>query len=138
VAYSPPTRPLGVLLVVLGLVLVGGAAAGALLRARATRRTLASRVSYLLLPTDDFDPSEDAVLRAAGQLSRVRRAVLGWLDTRGSGVRLRMDSGPDGRLLCRIEVAGRARSVVRSAFTSMGAIELREEEAVPAEEEARG
>jgi hypothetical protein len=68
----------------------------------------------------------------------VRRAVLGWLDTRASAIRLRMDSGPDGRLLCRVEVAGRARLVVRSAFTSMGPIELRAEETAPAGEEVRG
>jgi len=92
-----------------------------------TRRTLVSRVSYLVLPADDFDPSEEAVLRAAGQLSRVRRAVLGWLDTRASAVRVRLDSGPDGRMVYRVQVARRARSVVRAALTSMGAVELREE-----------
>ncbi len=117
-------------------VMVGvGAACAGWLRTVWTRRTLASRVSYLLLPADDFDPSEEAVLRTAAQLSRVRRAVLGWLDTRASAVRLRMDSGPDGRVLYRVEVAVRARSVVRTAFTGMGAVEVREETAL--EEEVR-
>jgi hypothetical protein len=109
-------------------VLVLTSVVGALwLRRSATRRTLASRVSYVVLPSDDFDPSEDAVLRAAGQLSRVRRAVLGWLDTPASAVRVRLDSGPDGRMLYRVQVASRARSVVASAITSMGTVELREE-----------
>ena len=117
-------------LAVLVAVAVGGAV---WLRMLWTRRTLASRVSYLLLPADDFDPSEEAVLRAAGQLSRVRRAVLGWLDTPASAVRLRMDSGQEGRVLYRVEVAARARSVVRAAFSSMGAVEVRGESA-PEEE----
>jgi hypothetical protein len=47
------------------------------LRIRATRATLASRASYVVLAADDFDPSEDAILRAAAQLGRVRRAVFG-------------------------------------------------------------
>jgi hypothetical protein len=128
-AHAPLTRAITVLVgAAIALLLVGGA--GALwLRVRWTRQTLASRVSYLVLPTDDFDPSEEAVLRAAGQLSRVRRAVLGWLDTRASAVRLRLDSGPDGRMVYRVQVARRARSVVRSALTSMGPVELRDEAA---------
>jgi hypothetical protein len=126
-AQTPLTRALTVLVgAAVALLLVGGACA-LWLRARWTGRTLASRVSYLVLPTDDFDPSEEAVLRAAGQLGRVRRAVLGWLDTRASAVRLRLDSGPDGRMVYRVQVARRARSVVRSALTSMGPVELRDE-----------
>lgn len=128
----------GALLSVAAAAVAVGVVAVGLLRLRTvwTRRTLASRVSYLLLPADDFDPSEEAVLRAAAQLSRVRRAVLGWLDTPASAVRLRMDSGPDGRVLCRVEVAARARSVVRAAFSSLGAVEVRDE-AAAGEEEAR-
>ena len=108
---------------------VASAAGGALawLRALATRRTLASWVSYVVLPTDDFDPSEEAVLRAAAQLSRVRRAVLGWLDPAASAVRIRLDSAPDGRMVYRVQVARRARSVVSAAFGSLGNLELREE-----------
>ncbi len=126
-AQAPLTRAIIVLLGAAAALLVVGVAGALWLRVRWTRRTLGSRVSYLVLPTDDFDPSEDAVLRAAGQLSRVRRAVLGWLDTRASAVRLRLDSGPDGRMVYRVQVARRARSVVRSALTSMGSVELRDE-----------
>jgi hypothetical protein len=132
-SHTPLTRALGLVVLALGVLCLLGAAVLLWLRTRATRRTLSSRVSYLVLPSDDFDPPEDAVLRAAGQLSRVRRAVLGWLDTRASAVRLRLDSGLDGRMAYRVQVASRARSVVRSAFTSMGSVELREETA-PTEE----
>ena len=128
-AGAPLTRAITVVLGLAIVLLVMGGGGAFWLRARFTRRTLASRVSYTVLPTDDFDPSEDAVLRAAGQLSRVRRAVLGWLDTRASAVRLRLDSGPDGRMVYRVQVARRARSVVRSALTSMGPVELRDETA---------
>jgi hypothetical protein len=111
-------------------IVVSGAAAASLLvliRIRATRRTLADRVTYSVLAADDFDPSPEAVLRAAAQLSRVRRAVLGWLDPRASAVRVRLDSGPDGRMLYRIEVARRTRSVVAAALGSLGQLELRED-----------
>jgi hypothetical protein len=127
VAHAPLTRALCVCAAATAVLVLAGGAVLLWLRVRATRRTLASRVSYVVLPTDDFDPSEEAVVRAAGQLSRVRRAVLGWLDTRASAVRLRLDSGPDGRMVYRLQVASRARSVVRSAFTSMGTVELREQ-----------
>ena len=40
---------------------------------------------------------------------------------------------PEGGVLYRVEVAGRARSVVRAAFSSVGAVEVREESA-PEEE----
>jgi uncharacterized integral membrane protein len=131
----PPVHVVACSAAVLAVLVAVAVSGAAWLRTRWTRRTLASRVSYLLLPADDFDPTEEAVLRAAGQLSRVRRAVLGWLDTRASAVRLRMDSGPEGRVLYRVEVAARARSVVRAAFSSMGAVEVREESA--SEEEIR-
>jgi hypothetical protein len=112
------------------LVLVGVAAGAVLawLVARRTRRTLASRVSLVVLAADEFDPSEEAVLRAASQLSRVRRAVLGWLDVRASAVRLRLDSAGAGRMVYRVEVASRSRPVVRTALASLGDLELREEE----------
>lgn len=127
VAHNPLTRAAAVSLLLGALVTAVAVVLLAWLRRVATERTLASRVSYLVLPSDDFETSEDGVLRAAGQLSRVRRAVLGWLDPAASAVRVRMDSGTDGRLAMRVEVAERARSVVRSAFTSMGSVELREE-----------
>jgi hypothetical protein len=95
------------------------------LRLHHTRRILASRVSLVVLAADDFDPSEDAVVRAAGQLGRIRRVVLGWLDTRASCVRLRLDSESGGQMAYRAETAGRARSVVHIAFSSLGHLEVR-------------
>jgi hypothetical protein len=123
----PLTRGLIVLVAAAVPLSLAGAVAAVILRVRFTRATLASRVSYVVLAADDFDPSEEAILRAAAQLGRVRRAVLGWLDPRASAVRVRLDSGPDGRMVYRVQVARRARSVVQAAFGSLGNVELREE-----------
>ena len=123
----PPARALTIMAAAGSTGALAAAAAVARLRVLVTRRTLASRVSYVVLAADDFDPSEEAVLRAAAQLSRVRRAVLGWLDPAASAVRVRLDSGADGRMLYRIQVARRARSVVAAAFGSLGNLELRED-----------
>ena len=117
------------LAVVLMLAGVAGAAVLLWLVARQTSRTLASRVSLVVLAADEFDPSEEAVMRAASQFARVRRAVLGWLDVRASAVRLRLDSAGAGRMVYRVEVASRSRTVVRTALASLGDLELREEEA---------
>jgi hypothetical protein len=108
------------------LLLVVGAS---YLSSRLSQRLLSDRTSFLLLPALDFEASADGVLRATGQFSRVRRAVLGWLDVTGSAVRLRMDSAGDGRMACRAQAASRSASVLRSAFKSLGEIELRQEEA---------
>src|SRR2546427_2726271 len=60
-AHAPLTRALVVSVAgAAGLSVVGSAVFG-WLRVRATRRTLASRVSYVVLAADDFDPSEDAI-----------------------------------------------------------------------------
>lgn len=138
-AHSPLTRAAAVSLLLGALVAGVAAVLLAWLRLVVTERTLASRISYLVLPSEDFETSEDGVLRAAGQLSRVRRAVLGWLDPAASAVRVRLDSGADGRMAMRVQVAERGRSVVRSAFTSMGSVELRDEStAAPEKVPVRG
>jgi len=46
----------------------------------------------LSLAADESNASEEAVLRAASQLTRVRGAVLGWLGVRPAPVRRRLDS----------------------------------------------
>jgi hypothetical protein len=132
IANVPLTRAVMLSALATGALSVLGGAAFVVLRVRATRATLASRVSYVVLAADDFDPSEDAILRAAAQLGRVRRAVLGWLDPRASAVRVRLDSGPDGRMVYRVQVARRARSVIQAAFGSLGNVELREGPEPPA------
>ena len=71
------------------LALVALPVAGLLaLRLLVTRRALRSRVRFAVVPAEDFDPSLEAVVRFAAQLSRVRRSVRGWLDRRASAVRI--------------------------------------------------
>ena len=67
----------------------------------ATRRALASRTRLVVLAPDSFDPSLDAVLRCAAQLSRVRRLVGGWLDPRARAVRVLWTAIPRGRCVTR-------------------------------------
>src|SRR4051794_31137002 len=52
----------------------------ALLRFRSTATTLRDRVSFAVVPADEFDPDPEAVLRFAAQLARLDRSVRGWLD----------------------------------------------------------
>jgi len=53
----------------------------------------------LSLAAGESNPSEEAVLRAASQLTRVRGAVLGLAERAASAVRLRLDSA--GHSLCQ-------------------------------------
>ncbi len=103
-------RPLVLILVTL---LLAGAIAG---RVVATRRSLVSRTRLVVLAPDSFDPSLDAVLRCAAQLSRVRRVVGGWLDPRASAVRVLLDTDPEGRMRYSLVVPERALPAVRSAL----------------------
>jgi hypothetical protein len=96
------------------------------LRVLATRRALRSRVRFAVVPADDFDPSLEAVMRFAAQLSRVRRSVRGWLDRRASAVRIRLEPDPDGRLAYSVEAPGRAREVLLAALRSYERLELSE------------
>ena len=74
-------------------------------RVVASRRTLASRTRLAVLAPDSFDPSIDAVLRCAAQLSRVRRSVGGWLDPRARAVRVLLDCDGEGRMRYTLSVA---------------------------------
>lgn len=85
-------------------------------RVVATRRSLASRVRLVVLAPDSFDPSMDAVVRAAAQLSRVRRLVGGWLDPRAGAVRVLLDTDPQGRMRYSLSVPERALPAVRAAL----------------------
>ncbi len=69
-----------------------------------------------MLAPDSFDPSLDAVLRCAAQLSRVRRLVGGWLDPRARAVRVLLDADPEGRMRYSLSVPERALPAVRSAL----------------------
>jgi hypothetical protein len=112
-------------------VLAGMLAAGlvALLLARsiATRRALRSRVAFVLLPADVFDPAPEAVERFAAALARSRRALRGLLDARASAVRVQLDADDEGRLRYIVEVPAHARAALRAALGAYGgAVELHE------------
>lgn len=109
-------------------VLVGALRA---LRALATRRALRSRAALAVVPADELDPSLDAVLRFASQLTRVRRSVRGWLDKPASAVRVRLQPGLEGRLVYVLEVPGRAEPLLRSALRAYEGVELRDAPALP-------
>jgi hypothetical protein len=85
-------------------------------RVVASRRSLASRTRLVVLAPDSFDPSLDAVLRCAAQLSRVRRLVGGWLDPRARAVRVLLDADEEGRMRYSLSVPERALPAVRSAL----------------------
>jgi hypothetical protein len=96
------------------------------LRVLATRRALRSRVRFAVVPAEDFDPSLEAVVRFAAQLSRVRRSVRGWLDRRASAVRIRLEPDPEGRLAFSVEAPSRAREVLLAALRSYERLEVTE------------
>ena len=85
-------------------------------RVVASRRSLRSRTRLVVLAPDSFDPSTDAVLRFAAQLSRVRRAVGGWLDPRARAVRVLLDADGEGRMRYSLSVPERALPAVQSAL----------------------
>ena len=103
-------RPLVLIPVTLSLVVMAAC------RVVATRRSLASRTRLVVLAPDSFDPSVDAVLRCAAQLSRVRRAVGGWLDPRARAVRVLLDCDEQGRMRYSLSVPERALPAIRSAL----------------------
>jgi hypothetical protein len=103
----------------LPVMLIGGAVVALVAlvcRAVVTRRSLASRTRIVVLAPDSFDPSIDAVLRCAAQLSRVRRLVGGWLDPRARAVRVLLDCDPEGRMRYSLVVPERALPAVGSAL----------------------
>jgi hypothetical protein len=93
-------------------------------RVVATRRTLASRTRLVVLAPDSFDPSLDAVLRCAAQLSRVRRLVGGWFDPRARAVRVLLDCDEEGRMRYSLCVPERALPAVRSALSAFDRVRV--------------
>jgi hypothetical protein len=100
-------------------------------RVVASRRALASRARLVVLAPDSFDPSLDAVLRFAAQLSRVRRVVGGWFDRRAQAVRVLLDCGPDGRMRYSLTVPERALPAVRSAIGAFDRVQIQRLEPEP-------
>jgi hypothetical protein len=86
----------------------------------------------VILAPDSFDPSLDAVLQCAAQLSRVRRLVGGWLDPRARAVRVLLDSDKDGRMRYSLSVPERALPAVRSALGVYDRVQARLLEPDPA------
>jgi hypothetical protein len=93
-------------------------------RVVASRRALASRACLVVLAPDSFDPSLDAVLRFAAQLSRVRRVVGGWFDRRAQAVRVLLDCDSDGRMRYSLTVPERALPAVRSAIGAFDRVQI--------------
>jgi hypothetical protein len=104
---------------------------GVAARVVASRRSLASRVRLVVLAPDSFDPSLDAVLRCAAQLSRVRRLVGGWLDPRARAVRVLLDTDPEGRMRYSLSVPERALPALRSALGAYDRVQARVIESDP-------
>ena len=100
-------------------------------RVVASRRALASRARLVVLAPDSFDPSLDAVLRFAAQLSRVRRVVGGWFDRRAQAVRVLLDCDADGRMRYSLTVPERALPAVRSAIGSFDRVQIQRLEPGP-------
>jgi hypothetical protein len=105
-------------LIVLVLVLL-------LVRVWFTRRGLGRRVGVVVLAPDSFEPGLDEVLRFAGQLSRVHRAVGGWFDQSASAVRILLDRDADGRMRYSLCVPERSLPAVRSALSVYDRVEIR-------------
>ena len=96
-----------------------------LLRVLFTRRGLRRRVGMVVLAPDSFEVGLDEVLRFAGQLSRVHRAVGGSFDRGASAVRVLLDKDPDGRMRYSLLVPRRALPVLRSALSAYHGVEIR-------------
>jgi hypothetical protein len=109
---------------------------GVAARVVASRRSLASRARLVVLAPDSFDPSLDAVLRCAAQLSRVRRLVGGWLDPRARAVRVLLDTDPEGRMRYSLVVPERALPAVRAALGAYDRVQARVLEPEPPQDPA--
>ncbi len=116
---------------VVGVPVLAAAVIAAVCRVVATRRSLASRTRLLVLAPDSFDPSIDAVLRCAAQLSRVRRLVGGWLDPRARAVRVLLDCDAEGKMRYTLSAPERALPALRSALTAFDRVQVIELDSEP-------
>lgn len=85
------------------------------LRRRLIGRALRRRSRVRMVPTDDFDPGAEAVLRFAAALGRTRRSVSGLLLAPASAARVRLVPDPDGRLGYELDIPDYARRAVTAA-----------------------
>jgi hypothetical protein len=93
-----------------------------IVRIRQTRQALRSRVRVLVLAPDSFDPSMDAVLRFASQLSR---GPGGWFERRAKAVRITLDASPDGQLRYSLTVPRSSLPGLRSALSVYDRVQVR-------------
>ncbi len=123
IAVDPGRVVTDVLPVLAGIAAVGIAVVVA--RTVLIRRTLRSRVSVELLPSEAFDPQLEGVVRFASQLARTRRMVFGWLDRPASAVRFHLATGPDGLVHYTVEVPRRGLSALQAALGAYDQLEAR-------------
>lgn len=102
------------------VVLVALAVLVAAVRWVACRRTLAGRVTVVLIPTDGFAPAVETVLRFAAGLGRSRRLLRGSLDAPASAVRIGLDTDSDGRVRYTVTLPGHAAGALRTAVGAFG------------------
>ena len=136
VAVDPGRVVADVLPVLVGIAAVGIAVVVA--RAVLVRRTLRSRVSVELLPSEAFDPQLEGVVRFASQLARTRRMVFGWLDRPASAVRFQLATGPDGLVHYTVEVPRRGLAALEAALGAYDQLEAHPEQPDTAAGEGEG
>ena len=107
-------RPLLALLLASAALLVLACVA----RSLCTWWTLGSRVAYVALPPDAFDPRPEAIEAFGQQLLGARRRVLGWLDRPACALRIQLTTTGDGRLVYVLELPARFRGTLLNACTS--------------------
>lgn len=107
-ATSPPVvaTMLAVPVVLLALLVV---------RWKLVGRALGRRSRVRMVPTDDFDPEVESVVRFASGLGRTRRAIHCLLTGPASAVRVRLAPDDAGRLTYELDVPAHARGAVASA-----------------------
>jgi hypothetical protein len=111
---------------------VAACAAGLLVaRSVLTRRALADRVAVDLLPTEDFDPSEEDVEQLVAGLGRVRPRG-GWLTGGAAATRLELLVDAEGLLRMRASCAGRSAEALQAALAAFPKVELHEPAGLPA------
>ncbi len=101
------------------------------LRVVATRRLLATRVSYAVIPTESFDPSAEDVATFGRALRGMRRIVLNWLDWNAAAFRILYVQADAGTLGVLWQVPRRSVSAMVAAANALGPeVEIRPAESV--------
>lgn len=112
---SSPVPP-----VVLLVVLVVGLVALVAARRRACRRALRRRTRVALVPTEQFSPDVEMVLRFAAGLGRARRTLGARLFAPASAVRVLLDTDEAGRMRYTLAVPEHAARALRTAVGAFG------------------